>query len=122
MTTAKEGIEILNDLGTKGYEAAKALSEINLRVMERTAAKHLDTMSLLMDGSLRNIKMITEAKNTTDLVRSQVELARELGERMLTAGRETVKLALDSRDEYRSWLEQGIQTVGDKFSKMRPAA
>jgi len=122
MTTPKESIEMLNDLGSSSYEAAKSLGEINLRIMERALARQMDAFNLLIDGGLRNIRMVTEAKNPSDLMRSQVDLARELGERMLTEGRETVKLATESRDEYRTWFEQGLRVAGEKFSKLRPTA
>lgn len=122
MTTTKESVEILNDLSSKGYEAAKSLGEINLRIMERALARQMDAVNVLMDGGLRNIKMFTEAKGPADLVRSQVDLFRELSDRVLTESRETMKLATDSREEYRTWFEQGLQAVNEKMSKLRPAA
>lgn len=122
MTTAKENIEMLSDLSNKGYEAAKALGEINLRIMERMMSHQVDTFNLLMDGGLRNIKVVTEAKGPSELIRGQMDLMREFSERMLADGRETVKLATESRDEYRAWIEQGMQVVSEKMSKLRPTA
>jgi phasin family protein len=122
MTTPKESIELLNDLSSKGYEAAKSLGEINLRIMERMMARQLDTFNLVVDSGLRNIKMVTEAKGPNDLVRGQMDLIREVSERLLTESRESVKLASDSRDEYRAWVEQGVQAVTEKMGKFRPVA
>jgi phasin family protein len=120
MTTPKESIEVLNDLSSKGYEAAKSLGEINLRIMERMMARQLDTFNLVMDSGLRNIKMITEAKGPNDLVRGQMDLVREVSERLLAESRESVKLASDTREEYRAWVEQGVQIVTEKMGKFRP--
>jgi phasin family protein len=120
MTSPKESIEVLNDLSSTGYIAAKSLGEINLRIMERMMARQLDTFNLVMDSSIRNIKMVTEAKGPNDLVRGQMDLIREVSERLLAESRESVKLATDTRDEYRAWIEQGMQIVTEKMGKFRP--
>jgi phasin family protein len=122
MTNAKESIEMMNDLSTKGYEVAQSLGEINLRAMERLLARQMDAFSLLMDSGLRQVKMVTEAKGPSDLVKGQIDLVRELSERVLAEGRENVKLASDTRNEYRTWFEQGMQVVNEKMGKLRPAA
>jgi phasin family protein len=121
MTTPKESIEVLSDLSSKGYEAAKSLGEINVRIMERMMARQLDTFNLVMDSGLRNIKMVTEAKGPNDVVRGQMDLIREVSERLLAESRESVKLVSDTRDEYRAWVEQGVQIVTEKMGKFRPA-
>jgi len=120
MTTTKESIELLNDLSTKGYETAKSFGEINLRIMERALARQMDTLNILMDGGLRNLKMVTESKGPADLVKGQVDIFREVSERMLRESRETIKLASDSREEYRAWFEQGLQVFNEKMSTLRP--
>jgi phasin family protein len=122
MTSAKESIEMMNDLGTKGYEAAQSLGEINLRTMERLLARQMDALNLLMDSGLRQVKMVTDAKGPNDLVKEQINLVRELSERFLAEGRENVKLATDTRNEYRAWFEQGVQVINEKVVKLRPAA
>ncbi|KOR28956.1 hypothetical protein TI03_03510 [Achromatium sp. WMS1] len=120
MTAPKEGLEILNDLSSKGYEAAKSLGEINLRFMERMLARQLNTFSLFVNSGMRNIKLITEAKNPNELVRGQMGLIREVGEHLLVESRESLKLASDTRDEYRAWVEQGIEVITEKMGQSRP--
>lgn len=122
MITSKDSIEMISDLSNKSYEAVKSLGEINLRLMERTLARQMDALNVLMDGGLRNLKIVAEATGPNDVVRGQVDLVREFSERMLVEGRETVKLATDTRDEYRTWLEQGVQVFSEKMNKMRPTA
>jgi hypothetical protein len=112
---------MLGDLSSKGYEAAKSLGEINLRIMEKMMTRQLDTFNMVATGGLRNLKMITEAKGPNDMLRSQLDLAREFSESMLNESREAVKLATDTRDEYRAWFEQGVQVISEKMGKLRPA-
>jgi phasin family protein len=122
MTTAKESIEMMNELNTKGYEAVQSLGEINLRVMERLLARQMDAFSMAMDSGLRQMKMVSEAKGPSDLVKGQLDLVRELSERMMTESRENVRIATDARNEYRAWFEQGMQAINEKMTHLRPAA
>lgn len=121
-STAKDNIEMISDFSNKGYEAVKSLGEINLRIMERTMARQMDTLNVLMDGGLRGLKVVAEAAGPSDVVRGQVDLVREFSERMLVESRESIKLASDTRDEYRTWFEQGLQVFGEKMNKLRPTA
>jgi Phasin protein len=122
MTSTREGIEMMNELGDKGYEAAQSLGEIHLRAIERMVGRQLDAMGLLMDSGLRQVKMVTEVKGAGELVKGQIGLAREVGERMLAETRENMRLMGDTRDEYRAWLEKEVRVVSEGLGKQRPAA
>jgi hypothetical protein len=122
MATTNETFAMFNDLGSKGYEAAQALGEINLRAVETLVARQMDVVNLLMEGGLRQVKMASEAKGYSDLVKGQIELARELAERLMEESRTNVKLASDTRDEYRGWMEKGVQLVSENLNQARTAA
>ena len=64
----------------------------------------------------------TEAKGYNDLVKGQLELAKELGERVMEESRSNVKLAGDTRDEYRAWFEHNVQALSEKMAKVQPVA
>jgi hypothetical protein len=121
MTNAKENIEMMNDLSSKGYETARQLGELNLRTMEMILNRQMDTMNMMMETSLRQMTMLSEAKGYNELVKGQMEIAKEVGERMMEVGRENVKLANERRDEYRTWVEQGVNAVSEKVSSLRQA-
>jgi phasin family protein len=122
MTTANEGFEMFNDLGSKGYESARQLGELNLRAMEKLVTRQMDAVNLVMESGLRQVQLATEAKGYSDLVKGQLELAKELGERVMEESRSNVKLASDTRDEYRVWFEQNVKTVSEKMAKVQPVA
>ncbi|KOR32122.1 hypothetical protein TI05_09260 [Achromatium sp. WMS3] len=122
MNTPKEKLELFNDLTSKGYEAAKSFGEINIRLMERMINRQLDTFNIVMDSGLRNIKMITEAKGPNDLFRGQMDLIREVSEKLLIESRESLKITSEVRDEYRTWFEQSVQNITTKMSQSRPIA
>lgn len=122
MHNAKESVEMFSELNSKGFEAARQLGEINLRTMERLVCRQMDVMSMLVEGGLRQVKLASESKAYSELVKDQVEFAREVTERVMEEGRENVKIASDTRDEYRAWLEQGMELVSMNISKVQAAA
>jgi phasin family protein len=119
MTSAKESFELFNEMSSKGYEAARQLGEINLRTMEQLVGRQMDAVALIMESGLQQVKMVSEAKGYNELVKGQVDLAKGLGERVLEESRNNMKLASDTRDEYRAWLETGMDAMREKMGEAR---
>ncbi|MET0106481.1 MAG: phasin family protein [Sedimenticola sp.] len=117
MTTAKENLEMLKDFGTNGYENARALGELNLRTWEKLAEAQMATFSLFVDTGIAQMKLATESKDPKELVNGQVELARKLGEELVTKGRETMELTNEARDEYSALVEKGISQFASKVTE-----
>ena len=122
MNTAKENFELFSEISGKGYEAARQLGEINMRLMEKLMGRQMEAASLLMETGMQQAKMVSEAKGYNELVKGQIEMAQELGQRMMEEGRTNMQLANDSRDEYRAWFEQGMETVREETAKVQQAA
>ena len=122
MNTAKENFEMFSEMSGKGYEAARQLGEINLRVMETMLGRQMEAISLFMETGLQQAKMVSEAKGYNELVKGQIAMAQDLGKRVLEESRTNMQLASDSRDEYRAWFEQGMETVREETAKVRQAA
>jgi hypothetical protein len=122
MKTANEGIAMFNDLGSKGFESAQALGEINLRALEKMVSRQLDALGMFMEVGLRQVTMAAEAQGYSDLVKGQIALTKELSERVMEEGRHNVQLVTATRDEYRSWMEKGMETLNEKMSKIQPKA
>lgn len=115
-------LDMLNEMGSKGYESMRELGDINLRNWERIVARQMDAVSLMMESGLRQVKMASEAKGYNDLVKTQVEFAKELGQRLVDETRQNLQLAGDARDEYRLWFEKGMTDVKDKMNRAAQAA
>ena len=121
MNTAKENLEMFSEMSNKGYEAARQLGEINLRMMEKMLGRQMEAASLFMETGMQQAKMVSEAKGYNELLKGQIEMAQELGQRMMEEGRTNMQLANDSRDEYRAWFEQGMETVREETTKVQQA-
>ena len=122
MNTAKENLEAVNELSSKSYEAARELGELNLHTMEKLVSRQMDMMNMFMESGLRQVTMASEAKGYNDLIKSQIEMTKEVTERVMNESREAVKFANDARDEYRAWMESGMEVLNENLNQARKAA
>ncbi len=122
MNTAKQNVELFNNMSNQGFEYMQQLSEINMHAMEQLMGRQMDTLHLLMESGLRQVSMATEAKGFNDLVKGNMEMAEELTEKVMLTSRENIKLSSDTRDEYRNWFEKGVEVVAQNMSKVQTPA
>lgn len=118
----KDNLNAINEMGNKGYERMNALAELNLRTWETLAARQMDAMNLLMEQGVRQMKLATESKGYNDLVKGEMELAKEISNRMLEETKTNMKLVGEVRDEYRNWFQQGVSEISSEIRKVAPSA
>jgi phasin family protein len=121
MASTKESVEMIKDLGSKGYETTRQLGEINQQTMEILMSRQMDAMNMMMETSLRQVNSLVQAKGYKELLEGQVEFAKEIGERMLELSRENVQIAKERGNEYRAWFDGGVEAAAEKFSSMQKA-
>ncbi len=119
--SATETVNTVNEIASKGIERMTRFGELNLRTIERLAARQMDVANVYMENGLRAMKLVTEPKGYNDLVKGQVELAKDLGERLLTESKTNAALAGQVRDDYRVWFEKSLAEVSADLRKAVPA-
>jgi phasin family protein len=109
--TQNDTVKIVTDLTNKNLERINALGELNLRAWERMTTRQMDLMGFVMDQTVRSMKLASESKSYTDLIKAQMEMAKDVGERMMEESKTGLKVAAEVRDEYRDWYKQGMAEV-----------
>jgi phasin family protein len=115
--TAKDNISAMNEMGTKGVDRLNSLGDLNLKVWEKMAARQLEALNLMMEQSMRQMKVASEAKGYNEFVKAQVEMAKEASERMMEEVRTNMALANEVRDEYRAWTQDGMSELTAEMKK-----
>lgn len=115
--TAKDNISAMNEMGTKGVDRLNSLGDLNLKVWEKMAARQLEALNLMMEQSVRQMKVASEAKGYNEFVKAQVEMAKEASERMMEEVRTNMALANEVRDEYRAWTQDGMSELTAEIKK-----
>ena len=115
--TAKDSPTAMNEMTSKGADRLSSLGDLNLKVWEKLAARQLEALNLMMEQSVRQMKIASEAKGYNEFVKAQVEMAKEASERMMEEVRTNMSLANEVRDEYRAWAQAGMSEMTAEIKK-----
>jgi hypothetical protein len=110
-----------NTLSNKGVERINSLGELNLKVAEKMAARQMDAMNLFMEQGVRLMKLATEAKGYSDYYKGQVDMAKEVTEKMLQESKTNMNLAGEIRNDYRNWFDAAMADVNESKGVVRNA-
>ena len=104
-------IKSFNEFSNNALEAAKALGEINSKLMDKTLKQHMKAADLFVEGSLRQAKLMQETKEIKDYVANQTALVEEYSGKLVELAKSNVSLAQEASSEYKVWLEKGLKTA-----------
>ena len=117
----KEAVNTYTDLTNKGVERINSLGELNVKLAETVTTRQLDVMNLFMEQGVRMMSLASEAKGYGEFYKGQVEMAKELSERMMAESKANMKLAGQIRDDYRGWFDKAMADVKDSNTVVRNA-
>jgi phasin family protein len=120
--TMKDNINAVNEMGNKGFERINSLGELNLKIWEKLAARQMDALNIMMEQSVRQMKMASEAKGYNELLKGQIEMAKEASERMMAETKTNMELVGEVRDEYRDWVQSGVSELTAEMRKTATVA
>lgn len=104
-------LKSINEFNSKTLEAAKALGEINSKLVDKTIKQQMKAADLFLEGSLQQAKLMQETKDTKDLVANQTALLEEYTAKFVELAKSNVNLAQEAGVQYQSWLEKGLKTA-----------
>jgi phasin family protein len=119
--TMKDNLNSLNDISNKGMDRINSLGELNMKVWEKLAARQMDAVNAMMEQGKRQIKQATEAKGYNELLKGQMELAKEVSERLMSETKTNMELAGEVRDDYRAWMQAGVSELTSEMRKTTTA-
>ena len=117
MNNAKETVEMMNDLGSKGYESLRQLGELQMTTWNKLMEKQMEAFNTVVDNAVAQISLANDAKDVQDVVRGQVDLNRKLAEEMVEKTRESAELVQAAGEEYRAWAEEAVKEVTEQVTK-----
>ena len=119
--STKEIINTYTDLTNKSVERINALGELNLKLAETVTTRQMDVINLFMEQGVRMMGLASDAKGYGDLYKGQVEMAKQISERMMEESKANMKLVSEIRDDYRGWFDAAMADVKDSGTVVRNA-
>jgi phasin family protein len=117
MTKTKENIEMINEINSRGYDSFRQLSDITFNAWNTAVDKQIAAYTNLMNSSMEQVKLVSEAKDYQDVVRGQMDFTRKIGEELIANTRDAVELSQKTGEEVRSWFENSLSSVNEQVSK-----
>lgn len=104
-------IEAANKAGQAAFEAAKEVAEINNATLDTLVEKQLAFASQVVDFGVKQIKLVTEAKDATSAVKAQVALVEDAAGQALNNARDLVDLANKTRVAYDKLVDKNVKSA-----------
>ena len=119
--STQDVIKTYTDMTNQNVERMNALGELNLKIAEKVAARQMDVMNLFMEQGVRMMKLATEAKGYGELYKGQVDMAKEMTEKLMAESKTSMALAGEIRDDYRGWFDAAMADLKEGNTAVRNA-
>lgn len=119
--STKDMLNSYTEMTDKAMSQMNTLGEMNLKVTETLANRQMDMMNLFMEQGVRMMTLATESKGYTEFYKGQIEMTKDMGERMMTESKANMKLANDLRDDYRGWFDAAMTEAKNSSAAVRDA-
>ena len=118
MYKPQESVEMMNELGTKGYNSLRQLGEMQMAAWNGLMEKQLQAFNVAVDSAVAQVQLVAEGKEPQELVQAQVELNRKLAEEMMAKTRESFELVQKAGEDVRGWAEEAVKQATAEAEKV----
>ena len=118
MNYTTESFKLTEELANSGLEHMRTLGELNLRTWEKIAEQQKHTFGLIVDTCVKQLKLATQTREVSGLINGQMELTRELRDKMMAENQEAAYLSAKASKEFHTWIEQGASVFASNINKV----
>ena len=104
-------LDKLNDLGTRTYETAKHLGELNNRVGRSLIEKQVQLVDFCLKSGMEQLHRVRQAKTLQDVLAANTEYVQGVTERLISDAREAADLTAEARNEFTTLLGDRVPTL-----------
>jgi phasin family protein len=117
MYKPQETVEMMNELGTKGYNSLRQLGELQMAAWNGLMEKQMEAFNMAVDSAVAQAQLVSEGKEPQELVQAQVELNRKLADQMIAKSRESFELVQKAGEDVRGWAEEAVKQATAEAEK-----
>jgi len=118
MYKPQETVEMMNELGTLGYNSLRQLGELQMAAWNGLMEKQMEAFNVAVDTAVAQVQLVSEGKEPQELVQAQVELNRKLADEMIGKTRESVELVQKAGEDVRGWAEEAVKQAAAEAEKV----
>ena len=118
MYKPQETVEMMNELGSMGYNSLRQLGELQMAAWNGLMEKQMEAFNVAVDTAVAQVQLVSEGKEPQELVQAQVELNRKLADEMIGKTRESVELVQKAGEDVRGWAEEAVKQATAEAEKV----
>ena len=118
MHKPQETVEMMNELGSMGYNSLRQLGELQMAAWNGLMEKQMEAFNVAVDTAVAQVQLVSEGKEPQELVQAQVELNRKLADEMIGKTRESVELVQKAGEDVRGWAEEAVKQATAEAEKV----
>jgi phasin family protein len=118
MYKPQETVEMMNELGTKGYNSLRQLGEMQMAAWNGLMEKQMEAFNMAVDSAVAQVQLASAGKEPQELVQAQVELNRKLADQMIGKTRESFELVQKAGEDVRGWAEEAVKQATAEAEKV----
>lgn len=103
--------------GKNSIEAAKALVDINGKLMSKVLEGQVALANLYIEGSEKQLDAASASTDPKEFLATQTALVQEYSAKLSEFAESSAKLAEETSQELKSWFEQGLETSKEEVKK-----
>lgn len=104
-------IDKFNELGTRAYETAKQIGEMNARVGSKLVDKQVEIMDFYVKFGIEQMQRVGAAKSYQDVLAANTEFNKGLTEKLITEARAAADLTAEVRADLVELFKTGAAAV-----------
>lgn|GEM_PF-2414745 len=108
------GLDLLEGVADARQAALNSMTAFNriaMRAQGLLARQQLRALERCLEAGTRQLRLVAEVRDSKDLLISQAEVAKQLGEELLAVAHESTELQAQVRSELEHWATDGIKSV-----------
>ena len=117
MTNPTFDFSAVVDASKKAFAPAVKFNELTLQGFERVARQQFAFAGEMLEFSLQQLQLATNAKDFNDLTARQMELTTQFAEKAKQRSQDLVKLSTEHQAEMTKWFDQSVAETAKTAKK-----
>jgi phasin family protein len=113
-------LQFINEASTANrtaFETFEQFCEANMQTWNKLINAQLDLAGIFYEGSAKQLRVWSEAKDFREILAAQSQLVAEHGEKVVKNARQQVAIVASARDAYTAWIEQGVDSASENLKR-----
>lgn len=106
-----------SSVNRSAFETFEQLCEANVQTLTKLTNAQLDLAGIIFDGSAKQLKAWSEAKDARGILAAQSRLIAEQGEKVVKNARQQIAIIAGARDAYSAWIEHGVDSASENLKR-----